>query len=368
MTERGKNTNRTSVCMIGALPPPVCGLSLVNSLVREWLKARKMNPKIINLPFTLNRTIRSRLMRTGKILIAILLFLRVMLFDNSKQVYLSFSGGLGQLYDILFLLIARVFSQHIFIHHHSYAYLNRPSLITQLALFFAGQEATHITLGEDMAAQLKSIYPIAHRTMVISNAVFLDSATNASHRPRDCLKTIGFLSNISHAKGIFEFLDVVAELEEREVSIRAIIAGPFEDQQIEKDVRSRLDQLRTVQYVGSKYGDEKTAFYDEIDVLLFPTQYVNEAEPWVIHEAMRQCVPVIAWPRGCIANIITPESGLVVEQDEDFVKAAVNQLLVWRSSSSDFQAVSTNAREQFVSLNKISQRKLEELCDRLILG
>lgn len=368
MTERGKNTTHASVCMVGAMPPPVCGLSLVNSLVREWLKAKKLNPKIIDLPFTLNRSICSRLVRTEKILIAILLFLRVMVFDNSKQVYLSFSGGLGQLYDILFLLIARVFGQHIFIHHHSYAYLNRPSLITRLALFFAGHEATHITLGEDMAAQLKSLYPIVHRTMVISNAAFLDSATNASHQPRDCLNTIGFFSNISHAKGIFEFLDVVEELEEREVSIGAIIAGLFEDHKTEKEVMRRLNDLSTASYVGPKYGDEKTAFYDEIDLLLFPTQYVNEAEPCVIHEAMRQCVPVIACSRGCIADIITPKSGLVVKQDEDFVEAAVHQLLAWRSSFVDFQAVSTKAREQFVTLRQIGQRKLEELFDRLILG
>jgi len=49
-----------------------------------------------------------------------------------------------------------------------------------------------------------------------------------------------------------------------------------------------------------------------VDVLLFPTDYANEAEPLVIHEAIRSGAHVIACERGAIPDILSNGAGLVV--------------------------------------------------------
>ena len=359
--------NSVSLCMIGVFPPPVRGKTLVNQYMRERLGSVQIEPTLVRLPASLNRKLYENILRARKIIIALFSFLRIMLCDRIDSVYLAFSGGYGQLYDILFLSIARVFGRHIYVHHHSYAYLDRPGLMTRLALLVAGKQTTHITLSENMASKLQSMYPSVNKTLVISNAVFLDSSFIQGKLADFGLQTIGFLSNISKSKGVFSFLDVVAELEKHEIKINALIAGPFEDIQTEKEVKKRLSHLRTVKYVGPKYGDEKTAFYDQIDVLLFPTQYLDEAEPLVILEAMRQGVPVITYKRGCIGDMIKPECGLAINQQEDYISNSVLQLLSWQSSPIEFQTVSNNARKRFTVLHRASEKKLKLLSEQLFL-
>ncbi len=54
---------------------------------------------------------------------------------------------------------------------------------------------------------------------------------------------------------------------------------------VEPEFRKLLEAAGYASYLGPIYGDAKTAFYGNLDVLLFPSNYVNEAEPLVIHEA-----------------------------------------------------------------------------------
>ena len=56
---------------------------------------------------------------------------------------------------------------------------------------------------------------------------------------------------------------------------------------------------------------------------MFPTKYANEADPLVIHEALRSGVYVIASDRGAIAETLDHGAGLTASR-ETFVDTAVN--------------------------------------------
>ena len=355
--------------MVGTFPPPVHGMSLVNSVVRDKLIVKGAQPIIINLsPKSLKRNWLSRLARISKVINGFILFIKTMAADDGKVLYLGLSGGYGQLYDVLFVGVARLFGRHIFLHHHSYAYLNKPSLVTRLIILAAGSNAMHIALCEGMSQMLKNVYKKVNEIFIVSNAAVVNNDEVDLKHERNSLKVIGFFGNISWAKGIVEFLDVAGEIEKHGASISAMIAGQFEDEKVETKVRERLSRLSKVEYVGPKYGDDKTTFYNAIDVLLFPTRYVNEAEPLTIHEAMRHGVPVITWSRGCISSIITSEAGVVINQQDDFVEAAVRKLLAWVSAPASFSQVSREARKRFSELHRIHKKNLENLCVRLIKG
>ncbi|EQD34016.1 Glycosyl transferase, group 1 domain protein, partial [mine drainage metagenome] len=101
----------------------------------------------------------------------------------------------------------------------------------------------------------------------------------------------------------------------------------------------------------------KNAFFDGIDTMIFPTLYANEAEPLVIHEAMQHGLPVIAYGRGCIPEVVTPECGRVIPPDEAFVPAALAQVAAWMQAPEMFQAASSAAAARFATLQRSSAQR-----------
>ena len=283
---------------------------------------------------------------------------------QGAALYTSVAGGWGQVYEIGFMLLARLRRMRVFLHHHTFAYLSNPRLLTRILTRVAGSSAVHICQSPGMAGRLRSVYGV-RRAVPVSNAVFLMEDSAAQVEPRRHLRTIGFISNICEEKGVFEFLDLAAAARERGLSLRARLAGPFQDARTERQVRERLAGLPEVEYVGPVYSAEKEEFFSGIDVLVFPTRYVNETEGIVNHEAMSRGIPVIAYGRGCIPEIVGPECGLVVDPAEPFVPPALAQLEAWLADPALFEAASKGAALRFRKTREQSQRRWEELLEEM---
>jgi glycosyltransferase involved in cell wall biosynthesis len=108
--------------------------------------------------------------------------------------------------------------------------------------------------------------------------------------------------------------------------------------------------LQNVEYIGPKYGTDKDDFYEEIDILVFPTRYINEAEPLVILEAMCRGIPIIAYGRGCIPEILYADCGKVVDTRQEFVPAAMEQIIKWLWNPKVFEAASRAASGRFLEI------------------
>jgi len=344
-------------------------MAYVNAAMRDRIKRFGIEPITVDLSSkTLNRAWIARIPRATNVLLGLIKILGCKRHFNSASIYLSISGGYGQIYDILFIALARLLKWPIYLHYHSYAYLTKPSRITRLLITTAGKSAIHISLCDDMAERLRHYYHNVVNVAVLSNASLIGTNERPVRYHRKSLKRIGFLGNISESKGIFEFLDVMKSLSEErsQAEIHGLIAGPFEDAQVKSQVLSALKDLANVSYVGPKYGSEKEDFLRSIDALLFPTKYANEADPLTIHEAMATGLPVIAWQRGCIQDIINPKAGFVIKQNEDFVKLAIERILLWAFSAEEYRRASANAYRQFIRLHTVCQKNLEKLVDQMI--
>jgi len=288
------------ILMVGGFPPPVRGMPVINAAVRNEFEKAGITPAVIGVSaLNLDRSFLVRLGRLPKVLRG--LFRMALMRDLRGSIfYISVSGGLGQFYEMLFVLLARLKGMRLYLHHHSFAYLNKPTFYTKVLTKIAGASAVHITLSPVMAAKLQATYNLVH-VWPISNTVFLMNNEIYPNQIRTRLIRPGFISNISTEKGVFEFLDLVSTVEKENIPIKGKLAGPFQDFHVEKLVRSRLAQLKHIEYVGPKYGSDKDIFFADIDVLIFPTRYKNEAEPIVIHEAMRSGVPVISRTGGVVS-------------------------------------------------------------------
>jgi len=212
-----------------------------------------------------------------------------------------------------------------------------------------------------MASSLRAAYPTIEKLLAISNASLLPTDTPRQNRERCIPDRVGFLGNISVEKGILEFLDVMQTLCASDVGIKGYLAGPFQDAKAEKEVKKRLNDLPHVEYVGPKYGPDKSDFFKSIDVLLFPTKYAHEAEPVTVLEALAHGVPVIGWERGCLSSMIGGTEGFLVPRSTDFVPAAVRQVLAWRNVPQSYWEASKAAVDKFLRIGVRDAGTLDEL-------
>jgi glycosyltransferase involved in cell wall biosynthesis len=308
------------VAFVGPLPPPVHGFSSVCAMMLELLKSRMPVEVFDRAPK------HAAPLRFAQQLIKPLVYLTGCFRRRNAVLYLALSGGRGQIFDLAYVLAGKLFRRHVFIHHHSFAYINSPSWLSKCLLALVRGD-THVVLSRKMGASLTRIYGLkADGIRVVSNASFYDSKENgAAAVAGDAAPiNIGFLSNITFDKGFVEFFGVLRQLKRLGVEYRAHIAGP-----LAPEARTTFDELlhaaSDVQYVGPVYGNDKERFYGCLDIFLFPTNYANEAEPLVIHEAMRRGVYVIACDRGAISEMLLNGAGVALAR-EDLVESAAMQI------------------------------------------
>ncbi len=317
------------VAFVGPLPPPLHGFSSVCSMMLLRLQKGGAVEVFDRAPRGHGRA--SALLQQLR---AVLRYTATLRGSPHCVVYLGLSGGLGQAIDALYVVAARMLRRQVYVHHHSYAYLNRPSPISRV-VFWLLRDAVHIVLSDGMGAALAQRYRISDgQIRVVSNAAFLGpppplevaealvvappmtaESPPPGASPPGALPPIriGFLSNITFDKGLVEFFDVLTQLRQRSVAYQATIAGP-----VAADAQATFDRLlgaaEQVDYVGPVYDEAKSAFYRRLDILLFPTRYANEAEPLVVHEALRCGVYVFACARGAIAELLANGAGTVFDQ------------------------------------------------------
>ncbi|MEN6617150.1 MAG: glycosyltransferase family 4 protein [Syntrophorhabdus sp.] len=360
------NEKQKKLFMIGAFPPPVHGMAAVNAAVRELFKRAGVEPVVLDVAAeSLNRSFAVRLGRLPKVTRGLMrLLFQHKIRDGS--LYMSISGGFGQIYEILFLIVARFYRMRTYLHHHNFVYLDRPSFITRVLTTVAGSRSVHITQSHGMKARLMKNYTSVRRTVPVSNVVFLTDSETRMHLPHTRLKTIGFISNITEQKGIFEFLQLAAFCEAQGLGLEAKVAGPFQDVYTERRVRQRFGELSAVEYIGPVYGTDKACFFGTIDTLIFPSR--SEADPVTIYEAMQAAVPVIAYGRGCIPEVVSPACGLVIDPAESFLPASLNQLKRWMDNSRSYNEASRSAVERFTCVLKENLGRGQDLLREITNG
>jgi glycosyltransferase involved in cell wall biosynthesis len=286
----------------------------------------------------------------------------LLIIERPTSVYIGLSGGARQLFDALYILFASITGAKIFIHHHSFAYLNTVKFYNRLC-FFAGRKAVHIVLCEAMAKKLAKKFNVTEdRIFVLSNAAFVegDAQISIDQRLRSKHLVLGFISKITLEKGIERFFDVLKELARRGIKVQGVVAGPI-DSVFESQFKLMLEARREVSYVGAVYGEKKNEFFKGIDLLLFPTAYINEAEPVTIHEALSFGVPVIAADRGCIKSIISECCGTVIHDVSNYAAAASDYIENSILGGASLNRLSEGAYGNFNEIRNFHLARLESL-------
>jgi glycosyltransferase involved in cell wall biosynthesis len=350
---------------VGLFPPPVDGQRLMTLSVYE----RISNVGVSVDRYDVDKSFRWLDRQLSKLVSAIgacVAVVRGRVKGYSALYLVPHSGGL-LLLSCLIALVARACGYVLAVHYHSYLNMNRHSRLMAGFIGICGPKAIHIVLAPPMARDLQHNYRSARRVVVLSNCGFVEphSATDHQSDGRRRLR-IGHLSNLSIEKGLGAVLDCMRALRRRSVEVELWLAGPAENQDTEKLIKTAQAELgEHLGYFGRLDSVEVRKFYRGIDVFLFPTMYRHEAEPLVIIDAMASGVPVIATDRGCIDYLLQSSGGRAL-QLEDFLEKATEQIARWAEHPDELGEASRLAHERFHELRAESRLHFDQLVEALI--
>lgn len=359
------------VCMVGVFPPPVHGMAHVNRLMLERLEAAGIPCRAFNLaPPTavIDSSMGYRLKKAFLVCRRLASFALHCLIQRPGALYMGISGKHGKLFELPFVLIARLFGLNTVLHHHTFSYAYERAVTANLLFAVAGPHARHVMLCKKMKKRLSELYRIdPARCSTLSNAAFLapEGDVREARADKPAPLVLGFLGNVGFEKGIGAFFDVIDALADAGHGVAGRICGPCVDKNVQKFVADYLELNSLVSALGARYGKDKSAFFREIDVLVFPSD-LKEAEPLTILEALSWGVPVVAKDQGCIPEIVRNGAGLVLPPDTDFVANATEQLLTWLTQPEALKDASECARRGFLQLQGTHAAALEALLHELV--
>ena len=350
------------IVIIGALPPPLSGYSLITSKILELARGYR---KVLAFDISPGRAERGLPYHVTRILRVSLAMLRLFSarLDRAREVYIATESRAGLVYTILLGLTARALGYRVFLHHHVFRYINVKSRLMTLLVRATRGHATHIFLCPCMERDFAKLYGDPLSALQLSNAAFVEPPQNHAPSPRSEGEPLrlGFLSNLSREKGLYEFLNLIERAAQEGLSATFVLAGPTRAPQDAEAIRTFQTSLAgPFEYRGAVYGAEKESFYRDIDVFVFPTLYDNEAQPLVLFEAMSYGCAIIAYERGCVAEQVGVH-GVVIPPGENGRDVALRTLKDWQQDRRSLALMRANAILSYANGNARAKRVAQRL-------
>lgn len=338
---------KTSVLLVGPMPPPVQGISNVNSYMHLAFLEHGIPSITCNTsPFpSVYSNSLLKFLRIIPVAFAYITFLKHL--PCASYVYISASGGPGMIYEAVFIASAAIARKKIFFHHHSFAYIVRHSLTCKAISRIFNAYVCHIFLGDLMKRKFCDIYSPLH-SMVISNSAFLKPIPDhlpVSSRNSHGSFTFLHISNLSAEKGLYRFLLLAEYSLIYRPNWRFILGGPLPSN-CHSSILKRINQLSNLNYVGVVHKDNKLYFYLSSSFFVFPSLYKNEAEPLVVLEAMScGCIPLV-YPVGLLTDIVGFHECVIEISDDKFPEMVLNSVDKVLNYGIDDLAIKMHARLQ----------------------
>lgn len=308
------------IVVIAQMPPPVTGLAVMNAAMVQAFETANLACKVLDVaPRAGARGVRKVIGRLWRVLVSAAMLLQQRR-KGVRVLYMPSDASLGILFNIGLMLVARSLGYSVWIHHHNFSYLTRRSGLMASLLRLAPRGTNHIALCDRMLERLKMVYLREwehrnHQGQVVSNAFILDIDDAPLQRAGKL--TIGHLSNLTVEKGAVRFVDLFLRLRREGHDVVARMAGPIGDLESAAAIKTATESYpEDFVWQGPLYGEAKVDFYQTLDAFVFPTDYVNEAQPLVLFEALAGGAAVLVTDRGCIGCDHRDSPGIIASVEE----------------------------------------------------
>lgn len=335
------------------LPPPVHGASMMGKYLHD--------SKLINETFEckyINLTTAKSLQDIGKNSIDKLwTFIRLLtkIIKNTitfkpQLVYVTPNACGGAFYkDFIVVQLLKLFRHKVIIHYHNKGVSTRQDhRLDNLLYKYFFKEIKVILLSKNLYKDVCK-YVDFKDVFICPNGIpetLMKEMPTERHNNEIHLL---FLSNLLISKGILLLLDACKILKEKGFSFICDFIGgettEIDAWSFNENVRKRgLDKIAS--YRGKKYGEDKSQFFKNADIFVFPTSYPNECFPLVLLEAMEYSLPCISTNEGGIANIIEDgKTGYIIPQNDATALAEKIEYLILHHEERN--AMGERGREKF---------------------
>ena len=271
------------------------------------------------------------------------------------NIYLVCDAGPGIWATLVLVTLATLRGHPVWLHHHSWAYVDSGNRAMRL-MAALGDRVEHIALANDMATRLMRTYPRIVRVRAADNAMHCDDQGVRSDLQAGAIR-LGHMSNLSVAKGTETVIETFEELAAADPDLRLVLAGPISEPAIEQRLaRARANFGDRISYLGPVYGEAKRAFFQSVDLFLFPTRYRHEAYPMVLLEALSAGVPCVVTERGLTPHAVGEAGAITTPQD--FPRSVERTIARFRMAP---QQSAERARRQYEKLAAVGRSQLDAL-------
>lgn len=238
--------------------------------------------------------------------------------------------GPGFLKDAPFVLLAKFFRRKIILHQHNKGMArDADKPVYKQLLKAVYKNATVILLSWRLYPDIEKIVK-KNQVRILPNGI--PDVKQYPKRASNHIPQILFLSNLIESKGVLVLLDACRILMEKGYVFHCVFVGgeskEIDKTRFEEEVTKR-NLNKSVNYLGKKYGEEKSRIISASDLLAFPTFYENETFGLVLLEAMQQATAVVTTDEGGIPDIVeNHKSGLITKKNNpEDLAAKIEEIL-----------------------------------------
>lgn len=340
--EIGLANTKTVIYVIGPLPPPYCGHSIMTQHAVEAMRSEGYAVKVFDLA-SMGRTGRSGVFsvrRFAEVLGLVAKLLVCLVVRRPALAYVTpAQSALGAIRDLVVTTVLTCSGVPYVLHFHGAHFRERyesmgPLLERAFRLMLAKARSL-IVVADAFKGQFTDLIS-PDRIFLVPNCVAgdifpldkelqlkLDTIRNERHK--DSLHVL-FLSNLTRAKGVFDVIEACRLLISNGIYVCFTFAGEWPADRTREEVERLVESYglqENVRFPGVVTGQAKRELLQNADVFILPSY--NEALPVSVLEAMAWGLPVVTTRVGAIPELITDgENGFLVEPGD--VEALVNRL------------------------------------------
>lgn len=351
----------TKLHAILPVPPPTNGMTLASKALLQSLDSDAVIHSFSNRSLLSPRvwSLARHMLTTTKLIKA------AAESRGRHSAYFVPSAGPGLVFNIGHALLLRLAFKRVWLHHHVFSYCLTHDRRMSVILRVLGGRARHIVLGEAMAVHLRENYGNLP-CEILNNASLTHEISEAMDNKERKALTVGYLGNGSLIKGLDSAIDLMRTVQSQTNECKFIIAGPAGDPSCRTMIESFVaEDPKNREFLNALDEKKKAVFFQSVDVLLFPSRYVNEAQPLTIYEALAHGCTVLATDRGCIKEQIGTLGTCFAEQS--YLKESAQKITDWLADPEHLSKDSVAARDLYLRHLDIGQRQLESLLRKMSL-